>query len=110
MTSYRKMRQRGDKMPEKESKAIIPKKQGLTTGRLSVYAGLIAPVLLVSLVAVLSKLESGYSNKTQMMSVLGGVPGIRGLIFNLGLSITGILIVVFAFGLHKSDLSNVWIV
>lgn len=35
------------------------------------------------------------------MSVLGGVPGLRGLAFNLGVAATGALVVTFAIGLRR---------
>lgn len=68
----------------------------------SALAGNVAPIFYVVLVIVLGLLESGFSHRTDMMSILGGVEGIRGLIFNVGVVITGLLLIVFAFGLHQS--------
>ena len=65
-------------------------------------AGIMAPVLWFGLVIILGLLEPGYSHMTKTMSVLGGVGGIRGIIFNLGLSLVGLLIISFAVGLHKN--------
>jgi len=65
-------------------------------------AGILAPILWFSLVIILGLLEPGYSHMTKTMSVLGGVGGIRGFIFNLGIPFVGILIILFAIGLHKS--------
>lgn len=68
----------------------------------SVLAGLIAPVFYIILVSILGLLEPDFSHKTEMMSLLGGVTGIRGLVFNLGVAITGLLIIAFAYGLHQN--------
>lgn len=65
-------------------------------------AGIIAPVLYISMVIILGLLEPSYSQRTMMMSVLGGVQGWRGAIFNLGLVLIGILLIVFGFGLHRN--------
>jgi hypothetical protein len=65
-------------------------------------AGILAPVLYVSLVTVLGMLEPGYDQRTMMMSILGGVQGWHGAIFNLGLVLIGILLIVFGFGLHRN--------
>jgi hypothetical protein len=37
-----------------------------------------------------------------MMSILGGVQGWQGAIFNLGLVLIGMLLIVFGFGLHRN--------
>lgn len=66
----------------------------------SIWAGLIAPIFYIILVTTLGHLESGFSHRTDMMSILGGIEGIRGLLFNFGVVITGLLLIVFAFGLH----------
>lgn len=68
----------------------------------STLAGNVAPIFYIVLVIVLGLLESGFSHRTDMMSILGGVEGIRGLVFNVGVVITGLLLIVFAFGLHQS--------
>ncbi len=64
--------------------------------------GIIAPILFFGIVIILGSLEPGYNHATRMMSVLGGVGGMRGLLFNLGIGLIGALIIVFAFGLHKN--------
>ena len=66
------------------------------------FAGLIGPTLYIVLVSALAHFEPGFSHRTDMMSILGGVEGIRGLIFNIGVAITGLLFIVFAYGLHQS--------
>ena len=43
---------------------------------------------------------------TMMMSILGGVGGIRGFAFNLGISLTGVFVIVFAIGLRQEIQSN----
>jgi hypothetical membrane protein len=70
--------------------------------KLQAIAGIIAPVIYFSIVIILGLLEPGYSHMTKTMSILGGVGGIRGLTFNFGISLVGILIILFAKGLHKS--------
>ena len=65
-------------------------------------AGLIVPIFYLILVSTLGLLEPGFSHRTDMMSMLGGIEGIRGLLFNIGVVITGLLLIVFAFGLHQS--------
>ena len=65
-------------------------------------AGILAPILWFVLVVVIGALEPGYSHMTQMMGILGGVGGIRGLAFNIGVSIVGILIIAFGIELHRS--------
>lgn len=67
-----------------------------------VLAGLVVPIFYIVLVSTLGHLESGFSHKTDMMSILGGVEGIRGVVFNIGVAITGLLLIVFAFGLQQS--------
>lgn len=68
----------------------------------SILSGLVAPIFYIVLVSTLGLLEPGFSHRTDMMSILGGVVGIRGLIFNIGVVITGLLLIIFAFGLHLS--------
>jgi hypothetical membrane protein len=70
--------------------------------KLFAISGILAPILFFGIVIILGLLESGYNHATRMMSVLGGVAGIRGLIFNLGIGLIGVLIILFAFGLHKN--------
>ncbi len=60
------------------------------------------PIFYIVLVSILGQLESGFSHRTDMMSILGGVEGIRGLLFNIGVAITGFLLIAFSFGLHQS--------
>lgn len=68
---------------------------------LSAICGCIAPVLFAGLVIFLAMLEPGYDHRTQMMSVLGGVGGWRGFVFLFGGALTGLLLMAFAFGLHR---------
>jgi len=69
---------------------------------MAALAGILAPILYFSMVIILGLLEPGYSQRTMMMSILGGVPGWRGAIFNLGLVLIGGLLIVFGFGLHRN--------
>ncbi|MFC1976142.1 DUF998 domain-containing protein [Chloroflexota bacterium] len=64
-------------------------------------AGVIVPILYISVAMIMGLLEHGYSHRTMMMSILGGVGGWRGAAFNLGLVLTGTLLIAFAFGLHR---------
>ena len=68
----------------------------------SILAGLFAPVFYIVLVSVLGLLEPDFNHKTDMMSILGGVKGIRGRVFNVGVVVTGLLLIVFAYGLHQN--------
>ncbi len=64
-------------------------------------AGLLALPLYAGLLLILGALEPGYSHLELTMSILGGVPGARGLAFNLGVAATGLLVIVFALGLRR---------
>lgn len=66
------------------------------------WTGLVAPLFYIVMVTFLGFLEPGFSHRTDMMSILGGVDGVRGLVFNSGVVITGSLLIVFSFGLHKN--------
>ena len=68
----------------------------------SILAGLVAPIFYIVLVSILGLLETGFNHRTDMMSLLGGIEGVRGLAFNVGVVITGLLLILFAFGLHQS--------
>lgn len=63
--------------------------------------GIAAPILFAGLVIVLGFLEPGYDHRTETMSILGGVEGVRGAIFNVGAALTGVLLTAFAVGLHR---------
>ncbi|MEO1241877.1 MAG: DUF998 domain-containing protein [Pseudomonadota bacterium] len=69
--------------------------------RLCLIAGLLALPFYLALILILGALEPGYSHLTMTMSALGGVPGARGLAFNLGVGVTGVLIIAFAMGLRR---------
>ncbi|GAG14889.1 unnamed protein product [marine sediment metagenome] len=64
-------------------------------------AGLISPPFYLALIIVLGALEPGFSHRTSLMSLLGGVGGILGLAFNLGVVVTGVCLIVFAAGLRQ---------
>ncbi len=65
-------------------------------------SGIFAPIIGISLVVVLGALEPGYNHMSMMMSVLGGIQNIRGVIFNFGIILVGILIILFAINIHKT--------
>lgn len=69
---------------------------------MTIWAGIIAPIFYIIMVTILGFLEPSFSHQTHMMSILGGVRGIRGVAFNLGVVITGALLVVFSLGLHRN--------
>ncbi|MFW9997518.1 MAG: DUF998 domain-containing protein [Candidatus Odinarchaeota archaeon] len=71
--------------------------------RLAVLAscGIAGPVLYMLQLIILGLLTPGYNHITDTMSILGGVGGIRATIFNTGLAVTGVLICLFAIGLHR---------
>ena len=65
-------------------------------------SGIIAPILYMVLILVLGFLETGYNHLTDMMSILGGVEGIRGYAFNIGVMAIGLLVALFAIGIHHA--------
>jgi hypothetical membrane protein len=78
-----------------------------TVNRGAVAAGLLATPFYLTLIIVLGALEPGFSHRTALMSMLGGVPGLRGLIFNFGVAATGVLVIAFARGLLRR-LPSAW--
>ena len=69
--------------------------------RFPAVSGIVAPLLVVAVVVVLGLLEPDYDHRTQMMSVLGGVGGVRGAFFNAGIALTGLLLIIFAAGFDR---------
>lgn len=63
--------------------------------------GLLAAPGYLALLGVLGALEPGFSHRTSLMSLLGGVPGVRGALFNLGVAATGALVIAFGIGLGR---------
>ncbi len=70
--------------------------------RWAAFAGVATPVLFLTCVFGLGALEPGYDHRTLTMSVLGGVGGVRGLLFNLGVGGVGVLILLFGLGLRRA--------
>ena len=68
---------------------------------LSSLAGLIAFPFYLALIFILGALEPEFSHLTTPMSFLGGVPGTRGLIFNAGVGVTGVLVIAFGMGMYR---------
>jgi hypothetical membrane protein len=64
-------------------------------------AGIVAPILYISVAIIMGLLEPGYRHKTMMMSILGGVGGWRGAAFNLELVLTGTLLIAFGWVSQK---------
>lgn len=72
------------------------------TNKWAAITGITAPILYISIVIILGLFESGYNQRTMMMSILGGVPGWRGATFNFGLILIGFLMIRFGIGLYQS--------
>ena len=66
-----------------------------------IAAGLLAAPYYVVLISVLGMLEPGFSHLSKPMSILGGVPGWRGLVFNFGVAATGMLVIAFGIGIQR---------
>lgn len=64
--------------------------------------GIVAPIFFVLTVVVASAFYPGYSHLTQAISELGGVDSPNPMIQNANFFLVGLLIVAFAFGLHRS--------
>ncbi|MFW9997837.1 MAG: DUF998 domain-containing protein [Candidatus Odinarchaeota archaeon] len=62
--------------------------------------GILAPVIYFFQLLFLGLFTPGYSHASDMMSILGGVGGLRGFAFNTGVALTGLLVAAFAIGLH----------
>lgn len=69
--------------------------------RWMIIAGLLAAPFYITLIITLGVLEPGYNQLAMPMSILGGVPGTRGLIFNMGVAATGAMVIVFGVGLWR---------
>lgn len=69
--------------------------------RWAATSGLLAAPFYLTLITVLGATEPGFSHRTSLMSMLGGVPGLRGLAFNIGVAATGVLVIAFAIGLQR---------
>jgi len=66
-----------------------------------IISGLFAAPFYLVLIFTLGVLEPGFSHLTKPMSLLGGVPGIRGMIFNVGVAFTGVLVIIFGLALWR---------
>lgn len=69
--------------------------------RIAVAAGLLVGPFYLLLIVVLGVFEPGFSHRTSLMSLLGGVPGWRGFTFSAGVAVTGALVIAFALGLRR---------
>jgi len=78
-----------------------------TTSKVSVVSGLFAAPFYLVLILILGELEPGFSHLTGPMSLLGGVPGIRGQIFNSGVAFTGILVIIFGLTLWRQLIATI---
>jgi hypothetical protein len=63
---------------------------------------MLAAPFYLTLIITLGAIEPGFSHCTSLMSLLGGVTGVRGLAFNLGVVATGVCVIVFSIGLQRS--------
>ena len=64
-------------------------------------SGLLAAPFYLVLIYMLGILEPGFSHLTKPMSLLGGVPGLRGQVFNFGVAFTGVLVIIFGQALWR---------
>lgn len=71
-----------------------------TVKYLTIIAGVIAAPFYITLILTLGALEPGFDHQTMPMSILGGVPGWRGVTFNFGVVATGVCVMVFGIGLR----------
>lgn len=55
----------------------------------SIWAGLIVPIFYIILLATLGYLESGFSHRTDMMSILGGASAVFASLIYLAIQIRG---------------------
>ena len=79
----------------------MPKLRSVTFQRAGAAAGIAAPLLAFTciLIAIASYPDFSWTNNA--LSDLGVIPGITGLLFNIGLIISGFLSIIFAvLGLH----------
>lgn len=80
------------------SKSIV---QTNLTLRLQAVCGIIAPVMFTTVLVTLGLLRPGYSHISQAGSELGEVGAPNAIIMDINFIVFGILIIVFAFGLHQ---------
>jgi len=66
-----------------------------------IISGLLAAPFYLVLIFTLGVLEPEFSHLTKPMSLLGGVPGMRGMIFNVGVAFTGVLVIIFGLALWR---------
>ena len=78
-----------------------------TASKALTVTGMLAPPFYLILIIVLGELEPGFSHLTDPMSLLGGVPGIRGLIFNTGVAVNGVLVIIFGLMLWRQLTSTI---
>jgi len=64
--------------------------------------GMLIPISYISLLIIMGVLVPGYNHMRQMLSILGGIGGFRGDIFNIGVGTTGGLIILFAIGFNRA--------
>jgi hypothetical protein len=64
-------------------------------------AGLLTAPFYLILIILLGALEPGFSHLTKPMSILGGVTGVRGLVFNFGVAMTGMFVIAFGMELRR---------
>lgn len=73
-----------------------------STQRMLAICGIVGPILYTIVVVTVGLLRPGYNHLTQFMSELGEVGGPNAIIMNTaGFMLLGVLMVAFAFGLHR---------
>jgi len=80
----------------------MPRSQPDKATSLVATCGIIGPILFTVVLAILGLFRHGYSHVSQLMSELGEVGAPNALVMNTaGLTLLGLLMVAFAFGLHR---------
>lgn len=70
--------------------------------RMLAICGIVGPILYTIVLIIIGLLRPGYNHLTQPMSELGEVGGPNAIIMNtVGFMLLGVLIIAFAFGLHR---------
>ena len=73
-----------------------------TTQRLLATCGIVGPISYAIVVIILGFLQPGYNHITHRLSELGEASGQNAIVMNTaGVALLGILMVAFAFGLHR---------
>jgi len=64
--------------------------------------GILIPISYITLLIIMGILVPGYDHMRQMLSILGGIGGFRGDLFNIGVGTMGGLVIFFAIGFNRA--------